>query len=66
MSIEDKDRAFPNGKKYPSNPSWIISGGLTKRELYAAYAMIGRAGTPNEIAKEAVKIADRLIKHLEK
>ena len=67
---------------YPVYPGQPLNGsgepmaeyyyGISKRELFAAMAMQGMradhsaTGMPEEIAKESVRLADALLKELEK
>ena len=64
---EAKSPAYPWGDVTNGG----VSGGLTKREYFAAVAMQGLAADPemndlDDIATDAVKLADVLLKELAK
>lgn len=74
MKTNPNDFATASGYKDANSPAWIIDGGLTKREYFAALAMQGfcanPAGIPADSRAEgadlAVKMADVLIDALNK
>ena len=64
---------YPHSKINNAGSQTIYSGGLTKREYFAAMAMQGICANPTTdikpygtaIAKVSIEIADELIKQLE-
>lgn len=75
MKTFGNEYVYPNEKTtspYSSTPDSMITGGMTKREYFAAMAMQGvEASNPIEdpltikdVAKRSVKLADALIKAL--
>jgi|GEM_PF-3072469 len=73
METKGKDQAFGYGLAGDEKAGWLPENvkGMTKREHFAAQAMIGfipislRVGVnSDEIAKKAVELADALIKAL--